>query len=387
MNETRILHVSDTHLGNWQYKSEQRREDFANAFEQSIDIAIEENVDAVIHTGDLFDDTTPHSSTINKAIEIIKKLETSNIPFYAIVGNHERKRRTQWMDVIEKLSIAHRLSKEGVRIGNVEVYGIDSVKRTRWDAIESFGLKEGENNLFKIVCMHELVHPPIPEHVFNKSRNIYTASEVLEKIEIDVDAVALGDYHERVREQIKGVDMFYPGSTEKTAKDESDTKSVDILEIENGKLHRNRKFLDVRDFTTIEIDVIDGMTGPDIEDIIEGYDIKDSVVNIKLTGANESLTSKQIQGIAKRNGALVANVTDNRGDNKGLSEIQPSEYGVTDINTVIDEKIDEAELNETASDIEDIVRDVSEITTKAGVEREAEKIIEQKDPYTTGDSQ
>jgi hypothetical protein len=45
---TRLLHVSDTHLGNRQYGSDIRRDDFADAFERAIQIAIDRAIYSMI---------------------------------------------------------------------------------------------------------------------------------------------------------------------------------------------------------------------------------------------------------------------------------------------------------------------------------------------------
>jgi DNA repair exonuclease SbcCD nuclease subunit len=53
VQETRILHTADTHLGYRQYHSEVRRQDFFKAFEVVIRDAVDMQVDAVVHAGDL----------------------------------------------------------------------------------------------------------------------------------------------------------------------------------------------------------------------------------------------------------------------------------------------------------------------------------------------
>ena len=56
---TRVLHTGDTHIGYQQYHSPERRADFLSAFETVIDDAVEMDVDAVVHAGDLFHDRRP----------------------------------------------------------------------------------------------------------------------------------------------------------------------------------------------------------------------------------------------------------------------------------------------------------------------------------------
>jgi DNA repair exonuclease SbcCD nuclease subunit len=59
VQETRIFHTADTHLGYRQYHSEVRRQDFFKAFEVVIQDAFDMQVDAVVHVGDLFDSRNP----------------------------------------------------------------------------------------------------------------------------------------------------------------------------------------------------------------------------------------------------------------------------------------------------------------------------------------
>ena len=55
----KFAHIGDTHLGYRQYNLEQREQDFYDAFNRAIDRIIEEKVDFVIHSGDLFNDGRP----------------------------------------------------------------------------------------------------------------------------------------------------------------------------------------------------------------------------------------------------------------------------------------------------------------------------------------
>jgi DNA repair exonuclease SbcCD nuclease subunit len=386
----RILHISDTHLGRWQYKNDQRQQDYSDAFEKGINVAIDEDVDAVIHTGDLFDDPNPHSSTLNDAFDIIGSLEAHEIPFYAIVGNHERKRKAQWMDLIEKLDIAHRLGANPTRIGETEVYGVDSIRKTRWDAVESFELNEPESEeTFKLVCMHELLYPPVPEHIYEKSSSVYATQDALSKINIDVDGVALGDYHERCRSDCRGVPFFYPGSTEKTAKDEPDIKSVDILEIEDGNIRRDKKHIETREFKTVEITIVDGMDSSDMNKKLSEYEVDGVVLEVVLDGStNTTFTTQQIREIGVRKGALVVDVVDNRETEADHLSVEEASETVEDIESVIDEQINDLELSETASEVESLVRDTGEVDSLSAVEQRARDTVEKQSPEAdAGDSE
>lgn len=84
-----FAHISDTHLGYRQFNNESRENDFYEAFNEAIDKIIEEHVDFVIHSGDLFESNRPYPRALKVAQEAIMRLRDANIKFYAIPGNHD----------------------------------------------------------------------------------------------------------------------------------------------------------------------------------------------------------------------------------------------------------------------------------------------------------
>src|SRR6056297_298974 len=246
---TRILHVSDTHLGKRQYGSDVRREDFASAFETAVDIAVEEEVDAVVHTGDLFDSRSPPLAELKRCIDIINELDDAGIPFRAIVGNHDRKRNDQWLDIVEETGTAERLGKEPAVIGNVALYGIDSLRRTEWGT-EDFSLTPSDNDLVTILCMHQLLTPLAPDDI-----GYETVETVLDRVNIDLDGLALGDLHEPEEAVVNETEAWYAGSTERGKKSKADKpRTVRLVDIEDEQIQREYRELDVRDFECISID-------------------------------------------------------------------------------------------------------------------------------------
>ena len=85
----RFAHISDTHLGYKQYNLPEREQDFYNSFNELIDKIIEERVDFVIHSGDLFEHSRPKVEALIKAFRGFKKLNKKGIKTYAIPGNHD----------------------------------------------------------------------------------------------------------------------------------------------------------------------------------------------------------------------------------------------------------------------------------------------------------
>jgi len=393
---TKILHLSDTHLGNRQYGSDTRRDDFTRAFDSAIDIALEENVDAVIHTGDLFHRRTPSLPIVTDCIEILRKLADEDIPFYGIVGNHDRKMDQQWLDLIHETGTAERLDQTPTMVNDdVALYGIDAVTKPAWHAAD-FTLEEPPNpDVFRLLGLHQLFEPLLPGLYAD-----HDLTEVLERVNIDLDALALGDYHKTESRLVDGVPAWYAGSTERCSTDEIEPRTVSLLEIEDGDLERREIELDTRDFESIRIEFDEGDSHGFARDELNRHQLNDKVAIVKLTGERTPVTSSDVYDIAIDKGAAVCKVDDNRGrrqldlDDGPQGEIQSADK-------LIEEKLADQNLSDIATDVEARVRTdddlaqtaiddtmesfIKEAQADAFEERDAEADLDDADTEVSGE--
>jgi len=127
-----FLHISDTHLGKRQYGQDFREQDLYDVFNQLIEIAIKEHVDAIIHTGDLFDVNDPPNRAEYEAAKSLKKLKEHGIPFIVIAGDHDSPKRTysQYPQrLLEEFDLIKFLYSNNIKydIGDTHIYGISHV--------------------------------------------------------------------------------------------------------------------------------------------------------------------------------------------------------------------------------------------------------------------
>jgi DNA repair exonuclease SbcCD nuclease subunit len=95
----RFAHISDTHLG---YRTagrpepetgrNQRTADVDRAFTRTIDDILQQSVDFVIHSGDVFHHARPTWQSMRHFIRQMRRLEQANIPTLVIAGNHDTPR-------------------------------------------------------------------------------------------------------------------------------------------------------------------------------------------------------------------------------------------------------------------------------------------------------
>lgn len=367
---TRLLHVSDTHLGNRQYGSDTRRADFADAFEQAITLAIEESVDAVIHTGDLFDSRNPGLQDLNRCLDILQELADHDIPFLGVVGNHERKMDVQYLDLIEKAGVAERLDRSPRVINDdVAIYGIDAVTKPAWHATD-FTLEPPPADQYTILCMHQLLEPPVPS-LFAE----HETEAVLERLDIELDALALGDYHEGEGTIVDGTKVWYAGSTERCGRGERSPRTVSLLEIESGTMTRTERELDVRPFLDIEVPFAEGDGRQFLEDVLDRRAIEGRVVFVEVTGAPTSVSARDVRELVLDRGAIVCRVDDQR-DGLGFDADEIDIDAVDSAGTLIESKLAERNLSEVAVEIEQQVRTGS--VTKHNFDDETEKLLEER---------
>jgi len=346
---TRVIHTGDTHIGYQQYHSAERRQDFLDAFEQVIDDAIEMDVAAVIHAGDLFHDRRPELPDLLGTLNALRRLAGADIPFLAVVGNHESTRGGQWLDLFERLDLATRLGSEPVMVGSAAIYGLDHVPVSRRDDLDYAFASPGDEATQSVLVSHGLFTP------FAHAN--WETETVLDESTVDFDAVLLGDNHEAGIEQVDKTWVTYCGSTERASASERDGRGYNVVEFDDdepgpGSVDIRQRSLQTRPFVFVSVDLAEGEGSSRVREQVRQYDLDDAVVSVEILGDGDPVTPASIEEFALDRGALVARVTDRR-EIETETELSVS---FADPDAAVDEKIRELELSETALDIDETVR-------------------------------
>ncbi|WCM37176.1 exonuclease SbcCD subunit D [Sulfolobus islandicus] len=161
-----ILHISDTHLGKRQYSLAEREKDIYDVFSQLIDIAIKERVDAVIHSGDLFDVSNPTTNALVIAVKILKKLKDANIPFLSIPGDHDTPKRKGYIiphNILTELDLIKILNYDKPYIiKEIEIYGIPHIPTVSKNVLVSTLSSLKPKSSRSILLLHQGVKQILP---------------------------------------------------------------------------------------------------------------------------------------------------------------------------------------------------------------------------------
>jgi len=198
----RFMHFGDTHLGRKQPSqiSQERVESSVKALEHCVEKAVEEDVDFIIHAGDVFDTVYPWHSVIEQARQALKPLEQNEIPMYCIRGNHDRSYGRDRN--LKGLAIDHLENKYVKLIDpspqkfedegyidydeNIRIHGLGYHSKKTPEILEDF---EPEDDRFNILILHDFVDGVTQKY----SDNVAKANQISEK---NLHYVAIGHDHQ-----------------------------------------------------------------------------------------------------------------------------------------------------------------------------------------------
>jgi len=343
---TRVIHTADTHIGYRQYHSPERRRDFLAAFERVVEDAVAEEVDAVVHAGDIFHDRRPGLPDLLGTIGALRKLAAAGVPFLAIVGNHEDKREAQWLDLFEQLDLATRLDAEGEVVGEVTFYGLDYVPRSRRDDLD-YEFAAAETDHAALVA-HGLFEPLVPD----VHGDAWDTGDLLERASVDFDALLLGDDHHPDTARVGDTWVTYAGSTERASAAEEADRGYNIVEFD-GDVDVARRGLPTRAFAFVDVELREGEGVERVRERVREHDLEDAVVYVRVDGEGEPFAPATVEEFATERGALVARVNDRR-------EIEAPDADLdvhfADPDDAVRERVREMGLSGAAREIDETVR-------------------------------
>jgi DNA repair exonuclease SbcCD nuclease subunit len=269
------MHFSDTHLGNREYMMDLREEDFYEAFNEAVDIALEERVDFIIHSGDLFDTWGPSNRALSELKDSMLRLKEKGIRTYMVMGDHDRPRRTDYpaASIFDFLGLtlmgADDLDTLYIEDSDTFIAGISNMKGSRRDSLPQMYARAdllAKENRNSILISHQGVSG-------------YTHPEDVQIQEIDLPGsfayLAFGHVHVSSY-RARPTPFSYAGSTEINSASEiepflRDGKSVNIVDVDNGEVSFSRRRLKR---TRVQVKVVTTRENftEDVERVLQKYE-------------------------------------------------------------------------------------------------------------------
>jgi DNA repair exonuclease SbcCD nuclease subunit len=234
----RLLHTADVHLGArhadlGDQAAAQRERQFA-AFRATVDLAIEEKVDAVLVAGDLFDSNTQPRRSVERAAAELRRLADAAIRTVVIPGTHDVYDGASVYRAYDLAALAglppdtDRLvvltpDRPDVVLGPLDlaVHGrVFATKRAPRSPLAGLDVAGDDRATWHVGMVHgSLLIPGRTEH----DEVVFTAEEVAAT---HLDYLALGHWHSTQRGQAGGTLWAYSGAPEPVAVDQDRAGNV-----------------------------------------------------------------------------------------------------------------------------------------------------------------
>ncbi len=235
MTSFRFIHCSDLHidspfkgLGSVQPQLAKRlRDSTLQAFQNIIELAIREQVDAVVIAGDIYDGADKSLQAQLKFLRGLKELTDADIPSFVVHGNHDpldsRFASLEWPDRVTVFSgenvEGHTIQRDGKTLANL--FGISYPTR---EVKENLALKfpDSSKEGFAIGVLHTNVGN-------NPNHDNYAPCSLDDLILRKMDYWALGHIHgfKILRDQDPAI--VYPGNTQARHKNEAGRKGCCLV--------------------------------------------------------------------------------------------------------------------------------------------------------------
>jgi len=289
-----ILHFSDTHLG---YNDldildknniNQREADFYDAFSQVVEQIKEIKPDYIIHTGDLFHRSSPSNRAITYALEKFNEIDSLNIPFILIAGNHSTPRTNLSSPILKifenfkNIYVSYSQQYKKIEFNNIIFHTLphmndDTTALSQIELCEE-NIDVTKKNIMMLHCsvgawylmqeFGEWVYPTNKEYIFSK-----------------MDYVALGHWH-GFGSVGKHENVYYSGSTERTSlNDKRNEKGFILLDIKDDLLN------------TLNIEYKQISIRPIVQKQINCEDYKNTILNIDTSNTKDAIVEVKLTNL------------------------------------------------------------------------------------------
>lgn len=240
----KIIHTADIHLGakiNSFPKdiSDARKEEVRNSFKRMVTYAKENQVDAILISGDLFESDKPFQKDKDFFFSVVKN--NPSIDFYYLRGNHDED--GEGLEFSNLKTFSNEWTS--FQLGEVVITGVELNKDNATSIYSTLSLDEDRLNIV-------MLHGELSDSVGVGKINL---SKLKEK---NVDYLALGHYHSYVFGAIDKRGVYaYSGCLEGRGYDETGDKGFVLLEVADKITHKFIPFSE-RKISLIKVEV-DGL--------------------------------------------------------------------------------------------------------------------------------
>lgn len=319
----RFAHMADCHLGAWNNHPE-LRELPIKAFETAMDLCLNEGIDFILISGDLFDTSFPPIDVLRRAVSKIRQCKDYGMAVYAIPGSHDFSPTGKtFLNVLDDAGLLRNVAKNEKpsfiidKKTNTKIIGIagraGSLDRGAFESLDKSIEREHGFKVFMFHCGIENYHGMgIPLSLLPKNFDYYAGGHIHKTLD---------------REESGHGRVAFPGPLFPTDFDElSGDSGFFIVNASNNRIMMQHKRVKICDIVSIKIDA-GGKSADGIEDeIANGMgDISGKILLLKIEGVMDGkpgdIDFRKIYSLAKSKGAFAIKKNTGKLAAKELEEV------------------------------------------------------------------
>jgi DNA repair exonuclease SbcCD nuclease subunit len=245
-------------LGYRQYNLDERESDFYEVFNEAVDAILKEDVDIVIHSGDLFDSPLPPIKALKTFRDSLKRI-SDKAKFISVLGDHDMPRRRglyphSLFDNVKVLGLGclEQMDFNGLLIAGISNLRGRSIELLREEIKKFDKISSGYRK--SIFIMHQAIDRYLP------FEGAYEVRE--DELPRTASYYALGHIHSRILTKFgKGI-LAYAGSTEINSRSDipswrKDGKGFFLVDLDGDEPKVQKVDLNVRPQIDLELNVMD----------------------------------------------------------------------------------------------------------------------------------
>ena len=284
----KFAHLSDCHLGGWRQPEMQALN--AESFKIAINTCINEKVEFILFSGDLFDSAFPSIEVLKETFAEFKKLKDAGIKSFIIAGSHDYSPSGKtFLEVLEKAGFCEICEYELKENGKIllkpclhntyAIYGYPGKKSgLEIEDLKNIYIDDQYSNDFRILMLHTTI---------DEVKGSLPIESINLKDVPKADYYALGHIHIDFQQEINGKPVIYSGPIfPNNFKELEELKYGRFYIIDvKGYLEITKKEIKLKEIQVFDFEIENSLTATQkIIEVMKHRDLKDKIILLKISG-------------------------------------------------------------------------------------------------------
>ena len=314
--QTRILHVGDTHHGYHTREEPQQQVHIRDPLGRLVDKAIQLNIHAIIHTGNIEHWQTGNEKLSPQTVAALDRLSDHGIEFYYLLGRYDSN-ESSWQQALADHPVTTHLSTCRTITDDIALFGVDFHSDSWWDdpALDF----EPAGDRPAIACFHREV-----TDILLDCTTTTAVGDLLSVMPFAPVAVALGTEGKTESEHIKDTPACYAGAVTGTSQTDTPDLVANLFSISSEQTDIEQIHVNANPAAGYTVRLARGTTKPEFRKEVEQLELPRDRVFVHFVGSAASVDIDTVEQGFSAAGAEIVTVAEV--DSDAANDLVPGIY-------------------------------------------------------------